>query len=228
MEKQTVRDFDPRGKRVLVRVDFNVPIEDGKVKDDSRVRAALPTIKYLLEHGAAVVLMSHLGRPKGKVVESARLRPVAQRLSTLLGGPVPITGDPLGIGTRDAVARLKPGQVLMLENLRFHPEEEANEDEYAKTLASYGEVFVNDAFGTAHRAHASTVGVAKYLPAYAGLLMEREIEMLSSLLEKVKHPVRRRDGRRQGLGQDRRGQQPDGQGRLVPHRGRDGQHVPGG
>ena len=188
MQKQTVRDFEPRGKRVLVRVDFNVPIEDGKVKDDSRIRAALPTIKYLLEHGAAVVLMSHLGRPKGKVVESARLRPVAERLGNLLGRPVPITGDPLGIGTRDAVARLKPGQMLMLENVRFHPEEEANDDEYSKTLASYGEVFVNDAFGTAHRAHASTVGVTKYLPAYAGLLMEREIEMLSSLLEKVKHP----------------------------------------
>jgi phosphoglycerate kinase len=188
MEKQTVRDFDPNGKRVLVRVDFNVPIEDGKVKDDSRIRAALPTISYLLEHGASVVLMSHLGRPNGKVVESARLRPVAQWLSALLRRPVPITGDPLGIGTRDAVARLKPGQVLMLENLRFHKEEEANEDEYAKTLASYGEIFVNDAFGTAHRAHASTVGVAKHLPAYAGLLMEREIQMLSSLLEAVKHP----------------------------------------
>src|SRR5688500_15090309 len=188
MEKQTVRDFDPRGQRVLVRVDFNVPIEDGKVKDDSRVRASLPTIKYLLEHGAAVVLMSHLGRPKGKVVESARLRPVAERLSNLLGRPVPITGDPLGIGTRDAVARLKPGQLLMLENLRFHGEEEANDDEYAKTLASYGDVFVNDAFGSAHRAHASTVGVTNHLPAYAGLLMEREIEILSSLLGKVKHP----------------------------------------
>jgi 3-phosphoglycerate kinase len=188
MEKQTVRDFDPQGKRVLVRVDFNVPIEDGRVKDDSRIRAALPTITYLLEHGAAVVLMSHLGRPKGKVIESSRLRPVAQQLSALLRRPVPITGDPLGIGTRDAVARLKPGQVLMLENLRFHSEEEANDDEYAKTLASYGEVFVNDAFGTAHRAHASTVGVARYLPAYAGLLMEREIEALSSLLESVEHP----------------------------------------
>jgi phosphoglycerate kinase len=188
MEKQTVRDFDPQGKRVLVRVDFNVPIEDGKVKDDSRVRAALPTIKYLLDNGASVVLMSHLGRPKGKVVESARLRPVAQWLSALLRMPVPITGDPLGIGTRDAAARLKPGQVLMLENLRFHPQEEANDDEYAKTLASYGDVYVNDAFGTAHRAHASTVGVAKYLPAYAGLLMEREIEMLSKLLENVEHP----------------------------------------
>jgi phosphoglycerate kinase len=188
MQKQTVRDFDPQGKRVLVRVDFNVPIEDGKVKDDSRVRASLPTIKYLLDNGASVVLMSHLGRPKGKVVESARLRPVAQWLSALLKMPVPITGDPLGIGTRDAVARLKPGQVLMLENLRFHPQEESNDDEYAKTLASYGDVYVNDAFGTAHRAHASTVGVTKYLPAYAGLLMEREIEALSSLLENVAHP----------------------------------------
>ncbi len=188
MQKLTVRDFDPQGKRVLVRVDFNVPIEDGKVKDDSRIRAALPTIRYLLEHGASVILMSHLGRPKGKVVESARLRPVAQWLSALLRMPVPITGDPLGIGTRDAVARLKPGQLMMLENLRFHPEEEANEDEYAKTLASYGDVYVNDAFGTAHRAHASTVGVTKYLPAYAGLLMEAEIEALSKLLEKVEHP----------------------------------------
>jgi phosphoglycerate kinase len=188
MEKMTVRDFDPQGKRVLVRVDFNVPIEDGKVKDDSRIRAALPTIHYLLEHGASVILMSHLGRPKGKVVESARLRPVAQRLSTLLRLPVPVTGDPLGVGTRDAVARLKPGQVLMLENLRFHPEEEANDPDYARTLASYGDVFVNDAFGTAHRAHASTVGVTNYLPAYAGLLMESEIKALSSLLESVNHP----------------------------------------
>ncbi len=188
MQKLTVRDFDPQGKRVLVRVDFNVPIEDGKVKDDSRIRAAVPTIRYLLEHGASVILMSHLGRPKGKVVESARLRPVAQWLSALLRMPVPITGDPLGIGTRDAVARLKPGQLMMLENLRFHPEEEANEDEYAKTLASYGDVYVNDAFGTAHRAHASTVGVTKYLPAYAGLLMEAEIEALSKLLENVEHP----------------------------------------
>lgn len=188
MEKLTVRDFDPQGKRVLMRVDFNVPIEDGKVKDDSRIRAALPTIRYLLEHGASVVLMSHLGRPKGKVVESARLRPVAQWLSGLLKLPVPITGDALGVGTRDAAARLKPGQVLMLENLRFHNEEEANDDEYARTLASYGDVYVNDAFGTAHRAHASTVGVTKYLPAYAGLLMEAEIAALSKLLENVEHP----------------------------------------
>jgi phosphoglycerate kinase len=188
MDKLTIRDFDPSGKRVLVRVDFNVPIEDGKVKDDSRIRAALPTLRYLLERNAALVLMSHLGRPKGKVVESARLRPVAARLSALLRVPVPVTGDALGIGTRDAVARLKPGQVLMLENLRFHAEEEQNDAEYAKTLASYGEIYVNDAFGTAHRAHASTVGVTEHLPAYAGLLMEREIKALSSLLEEPARP----------------------------------------
>ena len=188
MEKLTVRDFDPRGKRVLMRVDYNVPIEDGQVKDASRIRASLPTIRYLLEHGASVVVMSHLGRPKGKVVESFRLRPVAQWLGAFLRMNVPITGDPLGMGTRDAVLRLKPGQVMMLENLRFHAEEEANADEYAKTLAGYGDISVNDAFGTAHRAHASTVGITKYLPAYAGLLMEGEINALSSLLENVKHP----------------------------------------
>jgi phosphoglycerate kinase len=188
MEKLTIRDFDPAGKRVLVRVDFNVPVEDGKVKDDTRIRAALPTIRYLLAHNAAVVLMSHLGRPKGKVVESARLRPVAERLSALLRRPVPVTGDALGIGTRDAVARLKPGQLLLLENLRFHSEEEANDAEYAATLAAYADVYVNDAFGTAHRAHASTVGVADHLPAYAGLLMEAEINALSKLLESPPRP----------------------------------------
>jgi phosphoglycerate kinase len=188
MDKLTIRDFDPAGKRVLVRVDFNVPVEDGKVKDDSRIRAALPTITNLLSRGAAVILMSHLGRPNGKVVESARLRPVAERLLALLGRPVPVTGDALGIGTRDAVARLKQGQVLMLENLRFHAEEENNDPGYAETLASYGDVYVNDAFGTAHRAHASTVGVTRYLPAYAGLLMEREIKALSTLLEDPPRP----------------------------------------
>ena len=188
MEKLTIRDFDPAGKRVLVRVDFNVPIEDGKVKDDSRIRAALPTLAHLLANNAAVILMSHLGRPKGKVVESARLRPVAARLSALIGRPVPVTGDALGVGTRDAVARLKPGQVLMLENLRFHSEEEANDREFARTLASYGDIYVNDAFGTAHRAHASTVGIVEFLPAYAGFLMEREIAALSSLLESDDRP----------------------------------------
>jgi phosphoglycerate kinase len=188
MDKLTVRDFDPARKRVLVRVDFNVPIEDGKVKDDSRIRAALPTIRYLLGHDAIVILMSHLDRPNGKVIESMRLRPVAQRLSELLRWPVPITGDALGIGTRDAVARLKTGQILMLENLRFHAEEEKNDPDFAEELASYGEIYVNDAFGTAHRAHASTVGVTKLLPAYAGFLMEAEIKALSQLLEAPARP----------------------------------------
>jgi phosphoglycerate kinase len=188
MDKLTVRDVDPAGKRVLVRVDFNVPIEDGKVKDDTRIRASLPTIRHLLKAGAAVILMSHLGRPNGKVVESARLRPVAQRLSQLLRMSVPATGDALGLGTEDAVGRLKPGQALLLENLRFHAEEEANDPEFAKALAAYGELYVNDAFGTAHRAHASTVGVPKLLPAYAGLLMEREIVNLSKLLEDPEKP----------------------------------------
>jgi phosphoglycerate kinase len=187
MEKLTVRDFDPAGKRVLMRVDYNVPIEDGRVRDDSRIRASLPTIASLLERGASLVLMSHLGRPKGKVSDSLRMRPVAQHLSALLKRPVPATGDAVGLGTEDAVRRLKPGQILLLENLRFHPEEEANDAGFAAALASYGDVYVNDAFGTAHRAHASTVGVAELLPAYAGLLMEREIRNLSRLLE---DPVR--------------------------------------
>lgn len=188
MDKLTIRDFDPAGKRVLVRVDFNVPIEDGKVKDDTRIRASLPTLRYLLERGGRVILMSHLGRPNGKVVESARLRPVAQRLSELLRIPVPCTGDALGIGTEDAVSRLKNGQALLLENVRFHAEEEANDPGFAKALAGYGDYYVNDAFGTAHRAHASTVGVAEILPAYAGLLMEREIANLSRLLEAPEKP----------------------------------------
>jgi 3-phosphoglycerate kinase len=188
MDKLTVRDVDVAGKKVLVRVDFNVPIEDGKVKDDSRIRASIPTINYLLEHGATVILMSHLGRPNGKVVESARLRPVAERLTALLRRRVPVTGDALGIGTQDAIGRLKAGQILMLENLRFHAAEEANDPAFARALAAYGEIYVNDAFGTAHRAHASTVGVPSLLPAYAGLLMESEIRNLSALLESPERP----------------------------------------
>ena len=188
MDKQTVRDFDPTGKRVFVRVDFNVPLEDGKVTDDTRIRAALPTIKYLLDRGAIVILASHLGRPKGKVVESMRLRPAAERLGQLLGRSVRVTGDAIGAGTNDALARMKPGQIILLENLRFHPEEEANDAEFAKTLASYADAYVNDAFGTAHRAHASTVGMAELLPAYAGFLMEREINALSRLIENPERP----------------------------------------
>ncbi|MGK2851193.1 MAG: phosphoglycerate kinase [Candidatus Limnocylindrales bacterium] len=188
MDKLSVRDADVAGKRVFVRVDFNVPLADGKVTDDSRIRAAIPTINLLLAAGARVVLASHLGRPDGKVTDSLRLRPVGQRLTELLRRNVPVTGDALGIGTEDAVKRLRPGEIILLENLRFHAAEEKNDPEFAAKLASYADIFVNDAFGTAHRAHASTVGIAKLLPAYAGLLMERELEMLSNLLEAPARP----------------------------------------
>ena len=188
MDKLTVRDADVAGKRVFVRVDFNVPLADGKVTDDSRIRASIPTINLLLAAGASVILASHLGRPDGKVQDGLRLRPVGQRLTELLRRNVPVTGDALGLGTEDAVKRLRPGEVLLLENLRFHAEEEANDPVFAAALAAYADVFVNDAFGTAHRAHASTVGIAKLLPAYAGLLMEREIEMLSKLLDAPERP----------------------------------------
>jgi len=188
MEKLTIRDFDAAGKRVFVRVDFNVPLADGKVTDDSRIRAALPTITTLLNEGARVILASHLGRPDGKVQDGLRLRPVGERLSQLLRKNVPVTGDALGVGTEDAVKRMRNGEAILLENLRFHAEEEKNDPGFAKALASYADIFVNDAFGTAHRAHASTVGIASFLPAYAGLLMEREIAALSSLLENPKRP----------------------------------------
>ncbi len=188
MDKLTIRDVDVAGKRVFVRVDFNVPLADGKVTDDSRIRAALPTIVTLLQSGAKVILASHLGRPDGKVTDSLRLRPDGQRLSEQLRRNEPVTGDALGVGTEDAVKRLRPGEALLLENLRFHAEEEANDPEFAATLAGYADLYVNDAFGTAHRAHASTVGIAKLLPAYAGLLMEREINALANLMESPARP----------------------------------------
>jgi phosphoglycerate kinase len=188
MDKLTIRDADVAGKRVFVRVDFNVPLADGKVTDDSRIRAAIPTIIYLVQAGARVILASHLGRPAGKVSDSLRLRPVGQRLTELLRRNVPVTGDALGLGTEDALKRMRPGEILLLENLRFHAEEEANDPAFAATLASYADVYVNDAFGSAHRAHASTVGIATLLPAYAGLLMERELTMLSKLLEAPERP----------------------------------------
>ena len=188
MDKRSIRDADVAGKRVFVRVDFNVPLADGKVTDDSRIRAAIPTISLLLQKGAMVILASHLGRPDGKVQDGLRLRPVGERLTQLLRRNVPVTGDALGVGTQDAINRLRPGEVLLLENLRFHAAEEKNDPAFAETLASYADVYVNDAFGTAHRAHASTVGIAKLLPSYAGLLMERELEMLSKLIEAPERP----------------------------------------
>jgi phosphoglycerate kinase len=188
MDKLTVQDLDAAGKRVFVRVDFNVPLQDGKVTDDSRIRAALPTIRHLQAQGARIILASHLGRPDGKVTDSLRLRPVGQRLGELLGRRVPVTGDALGAGTEDAIKRLRNGEVLLLENLRFHAEEEKNDPRFAEALASYADVYVNDAFGTAHRAHASTVGVAKLLPAYAGFLMEKELANLGKLLENPERP----------------------------------------
>ncbi|MEO8470299.1 MAG: phosphoglycerate kinase, partial [Chloroflexota bacterium] len=188
MDKLTIRDVDVAGKRVFLRVDFNVPLEDGKVTDDSRIRAALPTIRHLLSHGAKVILASHLGRPNGKVHDGLRLRPAAERLTQLIGKNVSVTGDALGVGTVDAIKRLRPGEIILLENLRFHAEEEKNDPAFAAQLAAYADIYVNDAFGTAHRAHASTVGVPKLLPAYAGFLMEQEIAQLSNLLEAPARP----------------------------------------
>jgi phosphoglycerate kinase len=180
---RTLKEIDARGKRVLVRVDFNVPLtERGEVADDSRLVATLPTIRYLLEQGAGVILMSHLGRPDGKVVDKLRLDVVARRLGELLGKPVKKVDDCVGPAVVAAADRLQPGEVLLLENLRFHPEEEANDREFARQLASLADIYVDDAFGTAHRAHASTVGVAEFLPSAAGFLMEKEVTMLGRIL----------------------------------------------
>jgi phosphoglycerate kinase len=187
-DKKTIEDIDVKGKRVLVRVDFNVPLDQGRVADDTRIRAALPTIQYLMEQGARVILMSHLGRPKGKVRDELRLPPVAERLSELLDRPVAMAVDCVGEEVETAVDRLSPGDVLLLENLRFHPGEEANDPEFINQLASLGEIYVNDAFGTAHRAHASTEGVAHRLPAVAGFLMEKELNFLGRALESPEHP----------------------------------------
>ena len=188
--KKSVRDIDVAGQRVLVRVDFNVPFDrKGGIADDSRIRAALPTIRYLLDQGALVILCSHLGRPDGKVVESLRLRPVADRLAALLGKPVKTTSDCVGAEAEAAAAALQHGDVLLLENLRFHAEEEANDKAFARALASLADVYVNDAFGTAHRAHASTAGVAALLPAAAGFLMLREVEELGNVLSNPARPM---------------------------------------
>ena len=189
MNKQTIRDIDWNGKRALVRVDFNVPLDENRaVTDDTRIRAALPTIHYLLDHGASVVLMSHLGRPKKKVAEEFRLKPAADRLQELLGKPVKTTSATTGAEAESAANALQSGEVLLLENTRFDPREESNDLAMAEELAKLGDVYVNDAFGAAHRAHASTEGVARYLPAVAGLLMERELAALGGALDDPQRP----------------------------------------
>ena len=188
MNKKTVRDVDVRGKRVLMRVDFNVPLKDGAITDDTRIRAALPTIQFLLERGAAVILMSHLGRPKGKVVPALSLSPVAARLGELLGQDVQMAPDTVGADVEAMAAALQPGDVLVLENTRFYAGEEKNDPALAAQLAALGDLFVNDAFGAAHRAHASTEGVTHHMPAVAGLLMEKEIEFLGTTIEDPERP----------------------------------------
>jgi len=193
MQKKTIRDVEVAGKRALVRVDFNVPLKEGAVSDDTRIRAALPTLQYLLDHGAAVVLMSHLGRPKGKPVAEMRMDPVAARLAELLGRPVQKLDDCVGPQVEAACAALRPGEVVLLENTRFHPEEEANDMAFAARLAALGDLYVNDAFGTAHRANASTEGVARVMrergqEAVAGLLMEKELEFLGRAVEDPERP----------------------------------------
>ena len=188
MNKLTVREIDVRGERVLVRVDFNVPMREGQITDDRRIRESLPTIQYLLEQGATVVLMSHFGRPKGQRNPEFSLRPVAERLSQLLGRPVHFFEDCIGAAVEQGVQSLPPNSVALLENVRFYPQEEANDPEFAQALARLGEVYVNDAFGSAHRAHASTEGVAHYLPAVAGLLMEKELRYLGQVLGNPERP----------------------------------------
>jgi phosphoglycerate kinase len=186
--KKTIRDIDPRNQRVLVRVDFNVPLQDGGVADDTRIRAALPTITSLIEADARIILCSHLGRPKGKPDPALSLEPVAGALSELIAKPVAFAADCVGPRAEAAVQSLAPTDVLLLENTRFHPEEKANDEAFARQLAALADVYVNDAFGSAHRAHASTEGVAHFLPAVAGLLMEREITELSKALDSDAHP----------------------------------------
>jgi phosphoglycerate kinase len=186
--KKTVRDIDVKGKKVLVRVDFNVPIKEGKVSDDTRIAAALPTIKYLLDQDAAVILCSHLGRPKGGPDPKYSMRPTADHLSSLLSKPVFFADDCIGPIAEAAAQNLKQGDILVLENTRFHPEEEKNDPEMARQLANLAEIYVNDAFGSAHRAHASTEGVARYLPGVSGFLMEKEIQYLGQAIANPKRP----------------------------------------
>ncbi|RNB78071.1 phosphoglycerate kinase [Brevibacillus nitrificans] len=188
MNKKSIRDVELAGKRVFCRVDFNVPMQDGIITDDTRIRAAVPTIQFLVEAGAKVILASHFGRPKGQVVEEMRLTPVAAHLSTLLGKDVKKLDDSIGAEVEAAVQQMEAGDVILLENVRFHAGEEKNDPEIAKSFAALADLFVNDAFGTAHRAHASTAGIANYIPAVAGLLMEKEIRFMGGALSRPERP----------------------------------------
>ena len=189
MPKLSIKDLDLKGRRVLIRVDFNVPLDGGKVEDDTRIRAALPTLNYATEHGGRVILASHLGRPKGERVEKYSLRPVAEHLSLLLNKPVAFVEDCIGKEAQDTVAALKDGEVALLENLRFHKEEEKNDEEFSKGLAALCDLYVNDAFGAAHRAHASTVGITRHVAkAAAGLLMQKELDYLGRVISNPEHP----------------------------------------
>ena len=189
MPKLSIRDLDLAGKRAFIRVDFNVPIKDGRVDDDTRIRAAIPTINHATEHGARVILASHLGRPKGQRVDKYSLKPVAEHLAQLLEKPVAFADDCVGQAAEEKVAALKDGEVLLLENLRFHPEEEKNDGSFARQLASLCDVYVNDAFGAAHRAHASTAGITQFVQsAAAGLLMQKELDYLSRVITNPEHP----------------------------------------
>jgi phosphoglycerate kinase len=187
-DKLTVRDADVKGKRVLVRVDFNVPLSEGSVTDDTRVRAALPTLRYLVDHGARVIIVSHLGRPKGQPDPRYSLRPVRRVLARLLGRNVHFVDQVVGSDASEAAERMVDGEIIMLENVRFEPGEQANDPQFARQLASLADIYVNDAFGAAHRAHASTVGVTEYLPAYAGMLLSREVETLTDMLANPERP----------------------------------------
>jgi len=188
MNKKTVRDIDLKGQRVLMRVDFNVPMQDGKVTDDKRIRASLPTIQYVLDQGASLILMSHLGRPKGGPDPAFSLRPAAEVLSSLLGMTVKMAPDTVGAEVEAMAKELKPGEVLMLENTRFHAGEEKNDLQLAKQMAALADIYVNDAFGSAHRAHSSTEGVARFLPAVSGFLMDQELEYLGRAVSNPEHP----------------------------------------